>query len=295
MKKIKSDLPRKQPLILLILLCLIMVQNTIASESQRVYQKVTDKITASANFYPGEKGKPAIMILHGFMQTSQFPTVLHLAEALNDAGYTVLTPTLSLNISNRKKSLACESIHTHSLQQDIHEVHLWAKWLARKSSESKILIGHSVGSLHAINYLYQYPESIFNRVILISLPYFGSRPYAYESPKDEKAALEALQKSPTLLHQFSLSYCKKYTTTAKAFLSYYRLNANDTAKKLKAIKIRRDLVFGDKDVRIDQSWVKSLSSSGVHLYSIKGANHFFNDEYEFDLQDMIEKLLSQDN
>ncbi len=43
------------------------------------------------------------MILHGFMLTHNFQTVKQLAESLHESGYTVLTPSLSLGLTNEKQ------------------------------------------------------------------------------------------------------------------------------------------------------------------------------------------------
>jgi len=77
---------------------------------------------AQADYLAGDANKPAVLILHGFLTTNKFHTVVAMAKGLNDEGYSVLSPTLSLGINNRKSSIKCNSIHTHTLEQDLIEV-----------------------------------------------------------------------------------------------------------------------------------------------------------------------------
>ena len=107
------------------------------------------------NIWTAQRDKPAVLLLHGFLQTRDFPTVATLARGLRDAGYPVLSPTLSLNIPNRSQSLACEAIHRHSLDDDIGEIARWVDWLKSHGHRSIVLIGHSFGSLQLLAYLCQ--------------------------------------------------------------------------------------------------------------------------------------------
>lgn len=58
---------------------------------------------ASASYQAGNKDQPAVLVLHGFLQTRAFPTVTSIVEAVSTAGYTTLAPTLTLGISRRIK------------------------------------------------------------------------------------------------------------------------------------------------------------------------------------------------
>ena len=92
-------------------------------------------LTAVSDYWPGEADLPAILILHGFLQTREFQTVRRLAEALSDEGYSVLLPSLTLGLDRRRQSVACEAIHTHSMQQDVDELRAWIDWLAAQRND----------------------------------------------------------------------------------------------------------------------------------------------------------------
>src|SRR3569833_1002901 len=88
----------------LYLLCLLMSVFSVAAHAAIVQQEMRPGIPANAEYLIGQRSKPAVLLLHGFLQTREFPTVATLARGLQDAGYAVLLPTLSLNIPNRMRS-----------------------------------------------------------------------------------------------------------------------------------------------------------------------------------------------
>ncbi|MCW8931449.1 MAG: alpha/beta hydrolase [Gammaproteobacteria bacterium] len=253
--------------------------------------KISDKITANAEYYPGETNKPYIFILHGFMQTHSFPTVKRLAESLNESDYNVLTPSLSLGISHRKKSLACEAIHTHSLEKDVYELEKWITWLEKQSNQPIILIGHSAGSIHLANYLSKHPSNKIKQIIFIAIPNFNIESHADQINQLKIKAEELVLNKNNSLHDFKLAYCEKYPTSAENFLSYLQLSKENIMTYLDKITIPKILIVGSKDKRVDQEWSQMLTQHGIDVIKIDGANHFFNDEYEFDLLDIIESLI----
>ena len=113
------------------------------------------------------------MILHGFLQTREFPTVRRLAESLADEGYSVLLPSLTLGLDRRRQSMACEAIHTHSMQQDVDELHAWIEWLNNRNSERPVIIGHSAGGVLITALLGRHRDLPLAGAVLISLSYFG--------------------------------------------------------------------------------------------------------------------------
>ena len=260
---------------------------------ETVHLKISDKITANAEYYPGEENKPVILILHGFMLTHNFPTVKRLAESLNESGYNILTPSLSLGISQRKKSLACEAIHTHSLEKDVMELDLWVQWLQKKSSKEIILIGHSTGSIHLAYYLSHHPSDKIKQIIFIAMPSLSPAFRTSEIGKLQKKAEQFVLNKNNSLHDFKLSYCGKYPTTAKNFLSYLQLSKENITLYIDKISTPKALIIGTKDIRIDHSWSHKLTKHDVNIITIDGADHFFDYEYEFDLLDVIESILSK--
>src|SRR4030066_1423496 len=153
----------------IVLFCLLISVFPAAAHAVIAQQEMRPGITASAEYLIGERSKPAVLLLHGFLQTRDFPTVATLARGLQDAGYTVLAPTLSLNIPNRAQSLACEAVHKHSLDDDVAEIGRWVRWLKSRGHHSIVLVGHSFGSLQLLAYLSLKPDAAVKAYIGASL------------------------------------------------------------------------------------------------------------------------------
>jgi esterase/lipase len=226
------------------------------------------------------------------MMTHNFPTVKRLAESLNESGYNVLTPSLSLGISQRRKSMACEAIHLHSLEEDIKELEQWIQWSEKKTDKDIILIGHSTGSIHLASYLSSHPENQITQVIFIAMPDFNMSNKLEQINKLQKKAQQLILNNNQSLHDFTLSYCDKYPTTATNFLSYLQLSKENISLYINKIVIPKTLIIGSNDNRVDQTWSKTLTQHGVNVIRVDGANHFFDNEHEFDLLDIIENILN---
>ena len=246
-----------------------------------------------ANLLTGTNDKNPVLILHGFLQTREFPTVSRLATALNEAGYTVLNPSLSLGINNRKKSLSCEAVHTHSLEMDAGELALWVEWLSKKTSRPVTLIAHSAGGPVVLKYLEEYNAKQVNHAVLISLSYYAESKTTNEKKSHAQQALRAIKKKANPLDTYSLNYCKKYPTFAKNFLSYYNWNKEKTSLVVSKFNNIISIVLGTDDKRIDGDWKKQLQSRHNNVVKIEGANHFFDQAYEFDLTDAVENILKE--
>jgi pimeloyl-ACP methyl ester carboxylesterase len=273
------------------LLWLFLIPLSLQAES--VELTGPDGLTLTAEFTTGKPGLPPILILHGFLQTHSFPTVRRLADALADAGYPVLTPSLSLGLDRRNTSLACEAIHVHSMQQDAEEVGYWVDWLQRRYQRKPVLIGHSAGSVNLLAYLSASPAPPVQRVILLTLAHFGSRTdFSFETPEDGARAAAALAAGATGLQRYALAYCRSYVATPADYLSYFEWNQRRVSETLRRIQVPLAVILGDSDDRIDDLWLLELVDSGIELYLVPGASHFFDQQYEFELLDQVELLLS---
>jgi len=251
-------------------------------------------ITLEANYLSGETGKPALIFIHGFLQTRNFSTVERLYSSLNESGYSVLAPTLSLGISNRAEALPCESIHLHSLAGDSEEIHQWISWAKKQGHKEIVLIGHSAGSVNLSHYLLEHQSPEVKKAILISLTYFGEgRPAAYETGAQATKARALLAAGNNELTDFSLAYCKKYVTTPKNFLSYYDWSDKKVLESITNKAVKSYVVIGAADNRIGQDWVSQLQKNSQQFFSIEGASHFFDDSHEFDLLDVVEEILEE--
>ena len=274
----------------LILICLILPTWLYA---QKVELETDEGYIATANFQQGDADKLPLLILHGFLQTGDFSTVKRLGDTLNESGYSVLSPTLSLGIHRRRQSLPCEAIHTHSTKTDSAEIKKWAEWLHEKTGKKLTLIGHSSGSITLLNFLDNYGTELIDRVILISMAPFSDD----TGPVDEKYlkwARNDLESGYDSLFTFKLSYCDTYPSTSSAWLSYMEWDQQKLSELTMKYSGMIDVIIGTSDNRLSNEWRTLLESKAVKISYIEGANHFFDQAHEFDLSDTMESLLDAD-
>lgn len=254
------------------------------SGSARMQLEVAPGLVAEADYWPGQLAKPAVLILHGFLQTREFPIVRRLATALADEGYSVLAPTLSLGIQRRMQTLACEAIHTHSLEQDVGELASWTRWLAERVGRAPVLIGHSTGGIQVAALLDIEAELPVDRAVLISLTAFGE---AFD-PAEWRERAQSLQLAGVdAMRAFPLGYCQDYVTTPRRYLSYLRWDALRIERALRATRTPVTVILGSDDPRINHDWLVRLSDYGVGVRSIPNADQFFDLTNEFDLYDEV--------
>lgn len=249
------------------------------------------RIYANAEYLAGQRDKPVVLLLHGFLQTREFPTVATLARGLHDAGYAVLSPTLSLGIPNRRQSLACEAVHHHGMDDDIDEVTRWIDWLKSRGHRSIVLLGHSFGSLQLLAYLGADPDKSVKGFIGASLveTQIGAASRPAMIAQLEK---RVLNKKTVLITQ-NLSLCNKYTSDPHRMLSYVRWDQARTLAAVKKSPVTIQLIMGDADNMIEQNWIRSLQHIKTPLVVIPGANHFINGENEFDLLEYTLEFLKR--
>lgn len=254
----------------------------------------TQNIKAEAEFHQGDADKPAVLILHGFLTTNQFHTVKSMASALQEGGYTTLSPTLSLNINLRKQSVKCNAIHTHTLEEDIAEIHAWINWLKARGHHKIVLLGHSSGSQELLAYLEQHQPPEIQLAIFTSLFYLNGTELG-TLPEELDYAANALKANQHAPRKYTFLFCKKdYYATPASFLSYQKLDRAYILKQLSNLSIPSYTLMGGADKRyqdVGLNWLDELGKTPTHLTVVKGANHFFSSEYEFDLQEQLLKIL----
>jgi len=263
------------------LVCLLISVFPAVAHAVIAQQAMRPGISANAEYLVGARDKPAVIVLHGFLQTREFPTVATLARGLQDAGYTVLSPTLSLGVPSRAQSLACEAVHRHSLEEDVAEIGQWVKWLKSRGHHSIVLFGHSFGSLQSLAYLSAKPDAAVKGYIGASLV---EAQIGETSRTDLIAQLEnrVRSKQRALVNQ-TLSYCKKYTSTPEGLLSYVRWDQTRLLAAIKQAPVGVKLIMGDSDKMIGPGWLKALQHIQTPMVVVEGANHFMDGEHEFDL------------
>lgn len=278
----------------LLVLCLWIItpwSNAAAAEENIIAAKLPSGLTATAEFRLGKAHSPAALILHGFLQTRNSITLATLANSAADAGYTVLMPTLSLGVSERKQSLQCDAIHTHTLDDDIAEIAFWVKWLRQRGHTDIVLIGHSFGSLELLAYLQKHPNHGVRRLIATSLLDLSK-----DTPPETRQSLlqqaeQRAAKGDTTLGEYSLSHCRKYLAPAQAYLTYAAWSRERILTALRNTAAPVTVILGSEDKRLDAEWPPSLRAAKADVIMIKGANHFFAADQEFDLLDTVHRLL----
>ncbi|MDX2504129.1 MAG: DUF1749 domain-containing protein [Gammaproteobacteria bacterium] len=250
-----------------------------------------DSLYGLAEYTEGDKDKPAVFILHGILQTRRFSTTQIITEFFEESGYTTLRPTISLGVDSRKKSLACEAIHTHTMETDIEEIAQWVQWLKEKTHQPIILIGHSAGATQLVAYLDKYQNTRITpkKTILISPAYFGNRPSSYATHSEIEKARKAIALGQLGPAPFGFIYCEKYVSLPEAYLSYIEWSQKRITEALLNISSPVSLLFGSSDQRIDPTWPGTLTEMGLDVQITDDANHFFHDVHEFDMLDFIEK------
>lgn len=265
------------------LFALLIAGSSGWTQAATVQLEIRPRISAGADYLEGQRNKPAVLLLHGFLQTREFPTVASLARGLNDAGYSVLSPTLSLGVPMRQQSMPCEAIHRHSLDDDVDEIARWVKWLRFHGHRSIVLVGHSFGSLQLLAYLDRRPDAAVKGFVGASL-------IETQVGSADRGALMArledrIARGQRTLMSHSVSLCKNYTTTPEGLLSYARWDQAQTLAALKNLRMPKLLIMGGADTMVARNWIRLLAHIQTPLVLVPGANHFLDGQHEFDLLD----------
>jgi esterase/lipase len=277
--------------LLLSLLLLLVTQPALAA---RIEEQLPNGLYVTADYRPGSTGRPAILLLHGFLTVHDFSLIQKIADELGDNDYTVLAPTLSLGISERRQTLACDALHLHALEDDINELEWWTRWLIDKGHQNIILIGHSSGSLQLVKLanLDRFPQ--ISRMIGISMiPQEGTNILKFE--QSIKQAHTMLADGNNSIGKFTVAYCEdNYRSPARQFLSYVDLQGTALIKDLKRDTLNTTVILGSEDVDANPEWFQTLQSLGLDVIVINGANHFFNRGHEFELFESLIDTLEEE-
>ena len=282
---------REFSVLLAALACLLMPLSSFASHGSATEARLPSGKIVSADFHAGNSGKPALLVLHGFLQTSAFPTIVSMVDALSTAGYTVVAPTLSLGISRRNKSLPCEAVHLHTLDDDAAEVAFWVRWLVQKGHTHIILVGHSFGNLQLLTYLGRDPSPAVKQVLMISLTDVEVKQDAQQRAGLAQDLRNRAVRGDNALVEAEFGHCRKYVSPPAALLSYIKLSRRSILDSLTSSPVPAAAIMGGKDDRMGADWVDRLVARGITVRVIPGATHFFDNQYEFDLQEALLQAL----
>lgn len=257
-----------------------------AARAAPVELTLPNKLVARAEYHKGDADKPAVILLHGFLQTHEFPMIHRLVEGIADTGRGVLAPTFTLGVTHRRQSLACEAIHTHTMSEVGGEISAWVKWLKTRHKGPIILLGHSFGSVEALAYLSDKPDPAITRFIGVSIIEGRLRLNAAETSKliaDMRRAVRTGEPR-VVTHQFS--FCQKYQATPASLLSYLEWTPQRVLDASAKLPLPNLFIMGGRDDRLGTDWVDKLKTHN-RVKVIAGANHFMDGEHEFDLLDSV--------
>ena len=285
---------RPYPVLLAVLACVlggVPVSSPAHARGEPIEAKLPSGHLVTADFHAGEARRPAVLVLHGFLQTNAFPTIESVVNAAATAGYTVLAPNLSLGISRRNRSLACEAVHLHTLRDDEAEVGFWVRWLTQRGYDRVVLVGHSFGNVQLLGYLQGRPSPAVRKVLLISLTDVEVKQDARERARLAQALRERVEKGDTRLVEAEYGHCKKYVSPPAALLTYLGPSRRSILDAVAKSPVPAVAIMGGEDERMGRDWVPQLASAGIDVRVVPGASHFFDNQYEFDLQEAVLQAL----
>lgn len=255
-----------------------------ASQAAIVEIQTSTGITATAEYRPGDVGKPAALVLHSFLQTREFGTTKIVADALADEGYTVLSPNLTLGIPHRKRSLDCQALHLHNMEGDIREIQQWLQWLHKRGHPRIVAVGHSFGATQLLAWRQSAGAKDF---AIVGISLIGSDPFVLEDKSSPNVKAAPLPKPVNGLTQMPLSFCEAYTAPRDKHASYAQWNETRTLAALKFAGAQTDIILGGEDKYLPKDWSARLAKAGARVKVIKGASHFMDGPQEFDMLDAV--------
>lgn len=279
--------------LLAIPISLLLPMPVWADHARTVEARLASGKFVTADYHAGRRERPAVLLLHGFLQTREFPTVAGLLGALSMDDYTVLAPTLSLGISRRNRSLPCEAVHLHTLKDDAEEVAFWVRWLQRQGHHNIVLAGHSFGSVQLLAYLAQSPSPVVKRALMISLTDVEVKQGAAQRAQLATTLRERAAGQDRSLADVALGHCRKYVGPPAAVLSYLDVTRESMLRRLAKSPVPIMAIMGSKDDRMGPDWIGTLRARGIEVRMIEGASHFFDNQFEFELQDTVLQVLQE--
>lgn len=267
----------------------LLVGAVVPAAAKPVRVPLPSGLAVNAEYQPGDTALPVLLVLHGFLQTNEFQATRHLVDGLAGLGYPVLAPTLSLGVDNRRRSLPCEALHKHTLDEDVAEIDFWVNWLLKHGYRHLVLVGQSWGGQHAIAYLQAHPDRPVTALVAVSL--VRARQSESTVEVQSGAATSLLKQERPQLMSYQLNFCGKYTATPQSYLSYAAWTDSKVIASLKKVRVPVYVILGGADKRSDPRWKKALAGAGANISVVDGADHFFSSMYEFDLIDAMQSVL----
>lgn len=245
----------------------------------------------------------AILMVHGTMQHGRMDTMAQQQKALLELGRSSLSITLSLGVSDRRGNADCEKPQIHRQQDAASEIAAWVGWLKAQGATDIVLLGFSRGGNQTLRYLLDKPDPAIRRLIFMaplsweemSVAGYGEVP-AGEMQKNlaEAGKLAAAGRGDNLMRGVRLLNCPSVTTSANAFLSYYRDDGRmNTLDRLGGFGLPTLVITGTLDTITPDlpNRLKGKIGPTVRVATVDGANHFFRDLLADEAAEAIDKFL----
>ncbi len=194
--------------VLRVLFAALLMLCALPLRAQTVHLMLPSGLEGRAAYHAGRPGQGAVL-LHGFLQTGDFSTLRQLYDGLAEAGYTVLAPTITLGVPDRKENLDCGSLHLNQIDDEAAEVQAWFQWLTRRGAGPVYALGHSYGARLMIIWASAHPDDRVRGLLGVSL--IGADPNLarawtgrLEKAGAQVTVLPAASHFMNGLHQFAL-------------------------------------------------------------------------------------------
>jgi pimeloyl-ACP methyl ester carboxylesterase len=154
-------------------------------------------------------------------------------------------------------------------------------------------VGHSFGNLQLLSYLGHALPSEVKQALMISLTDVEVKQNAQQRARLEQELRDRVSRGDKALAIAAFGQCRKYVSPPAALLSYLTISRNSILDSLAQSRVPIQVIMGGKDDRMGPDWVEKLLSRGIAVRVIPGASHFFDNQYEFDLQEAVLQSLQE--
>ncbi len=237
---------------------------------------------------PKEKG--AVLWLHGLFQTHRMADPVSTQRELwTEAGFPVLSPTLSLGIDMRREPYKCDGVLDTTFEESVEEINRWIEWLKGKGIKKIVLAGHSMGGLQVLYFVSKYRIPEVKGVVAVA----PSKGLGIKNDVFEKAERLIKGGRGKEIIKTGFFYCEEARVTARTVYSYYK--ERHLGKILKDIKIPVLIVWGTLDKRVEDlpGFIKPFAGKNVRIEKVELADHFFRDLFAEDLSIAVTEFLEE--
>lgn len=261
-----------------------------------------DGVTAVAHLQSGLGASPedgVVLMLHGTLAHGRMEIMAAVQDLLAERGFNTLSVNLSYGIDEREGMFGCDRPVTQGLQGHFGELEAWMDWLGEAGYGPVTLLGHSRGGNQIARFLTeQAPEDVRALVLIAPSTYDAEAAAAsYEAQSgmplrtrlDQAEELTRMGQPETLMQGVRFLYCEELDVAPRAFLDYYRPEAeHDTPTVIDGIQTPTLVIIGSEDdvvADLPERMAALEQPDAVETVTVEGADHFFRDFFADDVVD----------